>query len=187
MADRFVLAVKDRNIRMLYLNAEARRDPGRAELTHTLDNVYKGLVGADGAIDRIEKAGFRIGQAEPFDYPNPSWARPLKPSSLLGGIALIALTLGAFVPALSGRSLRHRLCQERQCSISYRPCCSSSIALGAAVCAPTLAVMWAIRTGAHDTEETAAGRVWLYALYGDAAFGDGYFDGHRRARLVPGS
>lgn len=158
MADRFVLAVKDRNIRMLYLNAEVRRDPGRAELTHTLDNVYKGLVGADGAIDRIEKAGFRIGQAEPFDYPNPSWARPLKLIVLLGGIALIALTLGAFVPALllpiaaigyAGATMLYFVSSTLLLQI---------IALGAAVCAPTLAGMWAIRqTGAHDADKTLSG------------------------------
>lgn len=145
MADRLVLAVKDRNIRMLYLNAEVRRDQTRAELTHTLDNIYKALAGENGAIARIEKAGFQIGQTEPFEYTNAAWNRVLKLVVLIGSIALIALTIGVYIPQLLlpvtiigyvGAAGLYFLSSTLLLQLA---------ALGAAVCAPTLAGIGAIR------------------------------------------
>ena len=125
MADRLVLAVKDRNIRMLYLNAEVRRDQTRAELTHTLDNIYKALAGENGAIARIEKAGLQIGQTEPFEYTNAAWNRVLKLVVLIGSIALIALTIGVYIPQLLLPVTIIGYVGAAGLYFCHRPCCCS--------------------------------------------------------------
>lgn len=102
LADRIVLAVKDRNIRMVYLNGEVQRDASRAILKNTLENVYDALIDEDfGAIERIEQLGFDIGRAEPFEAHTSKWERILMLVSLVGMIAFITLMIREYVPSLT--------------------------------------------------------------------------------------
>ncbi len=145
LADRMVLAVKDRNIRMIYLNAEERKDPINNVMTNSLHNLIVALNGPDGAVPRIERLGFDIGTARPFDAPgpDPSWLRGLV---ALGAVAFIALTLGLYLP-----SFRLLLFVLGLIGAAGLYTVSSSmmlklLALGAAICAPVLAVIFAVRT-----------------------------------------
>ena len=45
LEDRLVLAVKDRNIRMIYLNAATARDSVKGQVVHPFDKMIAGLTG----------------------------------------------------------------------------------------------------------------------------------------------
>jgi hypothetical protein len=145
LADRIVLAVKDRNIRMIYLNATVTKDPEKILLKNTLDNLYKVLKGPEGAIHRLQNLGFNIGTAEPFQNPDMPFDRILKVFVLLGAVALIALAMSQFyawallplfVLGLAGTGLLYMVSTTLL---------SQALALGAAIFAPTLAVIMAIK------------------------------------------
>jgi len=154
IADKLVLAAKDRNLRMLYLNTKPAKNLEKGYFDDYMDNIYEALVGSGGAIDRIEKAGYRIGEAHAFvEYGKSLW--PLKPVLLLGGTALIALTIGCFfttfVPALFAVGTA---------GVAGLYALSPTLALqaaafGVAVCAPTLATIVAIRHARARREKAA--------------------------------
>ena len=67
LADRFVFAVKDRNFRMIYLNARTSVDREQGTVKVPLANLYTSLNDPEfGAIERIKDLGYTIGQPEPF-------------------------------------------------------------------------------------------------------------------------
>lgn len=98
LANRMELAVTDRNIRMIYLNAQISRDASKAEVKNTISNLLQALTGADGAVQSITDAGYSIGQAEPFSYEPVAADKLLRLIVLIGLIALVALMLSKFVP-----------------------------------------------------------------------------------------
>ncbi|WP_234340127.1 DUF5693 family protein [Gorillibacterium timonense] len=99
-SDRFVLAVKDRNIRLIFLNARAYRNVDKATITDPLAPLYRTLQGKDGAIARIENEGFQTnnGPAGQFDYQESPLHSVLKPLVVAGAIALVTLLIAVFFP-----------------------------------------------------------------------------------------
>lgn len=145
IADRFALATKDRNIRMLYLNVAPARDTSKAEITDTLDNLIKSLSEKDGAVDRIKQNGFTLGQATAFDVHHSKYQKYFKMVAVVGAMALFALMVSYFIPwitlpvwvlgLLAGAGLR-----------VLRPeLFEQALALAAAISAPTVATVLAIR------------------------------------------
>lgn len=176
IADRFQLAVKDRNIRMFYLNGAPMSDSTKSSITHSLNNIYEALNGKDGAIEKIEKWGFTTGTAEAFDASTEltAWQKALKGLVALGAIALITLLVAAFVPGVNIPVFAIGLIGSAGLYVVSPSVLEQGLALGAAISAPTLALIWAInRVKAHTTGnrravgsnvETAAnvGERWIF-------------------------
>jgi len=187
IADRFLLAAKDRNIRMFYLNAAPMRSPSRPEVADPMDNLVAALEGRDGeegAIAKLERFGFAAGFAEPFDYRHEGWQKALRAVVALGAIALIALMLDVFVRGFGPIAFAIGAVGSAGLFVLSPSLLEQALALGAAVAAPTLAVIWALgRIRAH----TEGGRRAVGG-FGDAdpAIGDDgrlfggrwLFDGH---------
>lgn len=143
ITDRFLLAAKDRNIRVFFLHGTAQASADKAKIVHSLDNINEAMSGPDGIVATLTKAGFAPGQPEPFKYDQPSWSKALRGVVAAGAIALIALMVGAFIPGVyipvfllgvigsAGLYLTSRTSLMEQ-----------GLALGAAVSAPTLALIW---------------------------------------------
>ncbi|MEX2459782.1 MAG: DUF5693 family protein [Paenibacillaceae bacterium] len=100
ISDRIALAVKDRNIRMVFLNAKPTKNLGKGTYTDPLQPLYDSLMGKEGALNQIQNSGFGLGQAHALDYHSSSWQKKLKPFAIIGSVALIALLIAAFFPVL---------------------------------------------------------------------------------------
>ncbi|MEW9702314.1 DUF5693 family protein [Paenibacillus sp. SI8] len=146
VADRFVLAVKDRDIRMVFLNAKPVKSLDKGKLVDPLSAFYESLQGKDGAIPRIEKVGFTLGQAQAFTVETSAWQKVARVFMLVGGVSLIVLAVTFFVPeaalflfvfGLLGAIALHTLSANLY---------AQGLALGTAVCAPSVAMMLAIRS-----------------------------------------
>ncbi|MDR6883505.1 DUF5693 family protein [Paenibacillus sp. GCM10023248] len=146
VADRFVLAVKDRNIRMVFLNAKPVKSLDKGKLVDPLSAYYESLQGKDGAIPRIQKAGFTLGSAKPFEVETTGWQKAASAFMLIGGLSLIVLMISFFIPeatliffvlGLLGLVAIHTLSANLY---------AQGLALGAAISAPSIAIMMAIRT-----------------------------------------
>jgi hypothetical protein len=146
VSDRLVLAVKDRNIRMVFLNAKPVKSLERGIMADPLDALYKSLSGKDGAIERVEKVGFTMGQAKAFDHQTSAWQKIARIFILLGGISVIVLAAAYFIPEAAlllfligfvGAVGLHQLSSSLY---------AQGLALGVAICAPSIAVMLAIRS-----------------------------------------
>ncbi|WP_138753718.1 DUF5693 family protein [Paenibacillus sinopodophylli] len=142
IADRFLLAAKDRNIRMFFLNGTAQSNTDKAKIVQSLDRLAEALSEKNGIIERLTEAGFASGTPKAFDYEQPSWNKPVRAIVAAGAIALIALLIGAFIPGvyipvfiigLFGSAGLYKL----NSSIMEQ-----GLALGAAIAAPTLALVW---------------------------------------------
>ncbi|OPH51353.1 hypothetical protein BC351_34885 [Paenibacillus ferrarius] len=145
VADRFVLAVKDRNIRMVFLNAKPLKSLDKGKLVDPLAAFYESLQGKDGAIPRIEKAGFTLGTAEAFTVESNGWQKIARVFILVGGVSLIVLTASFFIPesvlflfviGLLGAIALHTLSANLY---------AQALALATAICAPSVAMMLVIR------------------------------------------
>ncbi|WP_407870108.1 DUF5693 family protein [Paenibacillus sp. P36] len=146
VADRFVLAVKDRNIRMVFLNAKPLKSLDKGKLVDPLSALYESLQGKDGAIPRIEKAGFTLGSAQTFEMHTTGWQKIASVFMLIGGLSIIVLMISFFIPeatlvlfvlGLLGLVGLHTLSANLY---------AQGLALGAAISAPSIAIMLAIRT-----------------------------------------
>nr|WP_219839086.1 DUF5693 family protein [Paenibacillus sp. R14(2021)] len=145
IADRFQLAVKDRSIRMFYLNATPASSPVKSSITDPLENLYNSLQGEGGFLAKMDKLGFTAGPAEPFDYTSPSWIKPLKAVVALGAVAFIALLIQAFVPGIVIPVFVVGLIGSAGLYVVSKSIFEQGLALGAAISAPTLAIIWAIK------------------------------------------
>ncbi|WP_310550772.1 DUF5693 family protein [Paenibacillus glufosinatiresistens] len=145
IADRFALATKDRNIRMLYLNTAPARNTAKAQVTDSIDNLIKSLEGPDGAIAKIEGNGFTIGPATAFDVADSSLQRYFKLVAVIGAIALIALMISYFVPWLTLPAWALGLVGSAGLYVLKPVLFEQALALLAAISAPTVAVVLAIR------------------------------------------
>ncbi|MBD2845858.1 hypothetical protein IDH44_11705 [Paenibacillus sp. IB182496] len=155
IADRFVLAAKDRNIRMFYMNSQPFRSLEEGGIVHSLDNLYDALRGDEdnaGAIARLADFGFSTGQAKSFDYQHPSWSTPLKGVAALGAIALIALLIGAFLPLLLTPAFVLGLIGSAGLYVLSSALLEQGLALGASIAAPTLALIWVLNRIRLHTE-----------------------------------
>ncbi|MDG0811790.1 DUF5693 family protein [Cohnella rhizosphaerae] len=101
LKDRLVLAVKDRNIRMIYLNAAPARDDKKAVVTHPIDKtIVTALTGDDGAIERMRDFGFVTGEAHAFKVHKAPAEALWRGLAIAGAVSLIALMIGLFLPPL---------------------------------------------------------------------------------------
>ncbi len=113
IADRFALATKDRNIRMLYINTAPSRSASKAMVTDSIDNIIKSLKEPGNAIEQMEKNGFHMGRAEAFHITDSSLQHYLKMVVVLGGVAFVALMISYFLPLLTLLSLCARFDRQR--------------------------------------------------------------------------
>ncbi|GJM73647.1 hypothetical protein HMSSN036_58630 [Paenibacillus macerans] len=145
LADRFVLAAKDRNIRMIYLNASPSKDAGKAAITNPLDNLVHSLLAPGNAIQRIENNGFELGTAEPFQIHDSSWQKYLKALVVLGGVAFVALLISCFLPSLTLAAFALGLIGSAGLYVLKPVMLEQALALFVAISAPTVAMVLAIR------------------------------------------
>ncbi|MGG6312629.1 DUF5693 family protein [Paenibacillus macerans] len=145
LADRFVLAAKDRNIRMIYLNASASKDAAKAAITNPIDNLIDSLQAPGNAIERIENNGFEMGQAEAFTIHDAGWQKYLKALVVLGGVAFIALMISCFVPSLTLAAFVIGLVGSAGLYVLKPDLLEQALALFVAISAPTIAMVLAIR------------------------------------------
>ncbi|MBY0165439.1 hypothetical protein H0178_58170 [Cytobacillus firmus] len=145
IGDRFALASKDRNIRMFYLNAEPSRDMTKATVTHPLDNLIDSLTGSGQAIKQIEDNGFTMGPAEPFKVTDSSLQRYFKLGAVVGAIALISLMISYYIPFLTIAAFLIGLVGSAGLYVLKPTLLEQALALFAAISAPTVAVILAIR------------------------------------------
>ncbi|WP_179232765.1 DUF5693 family protein [Paenibacillus rigui] len=147
VADRFVLAAKDRNIRMVFLNARAVKNLDKGKILNPLDSIYASLKGEDGAVPRIEKAGYTIGIAEKFQPQYSGWQKAAKGVAWAGAIALITLMVSYFIPELALLVFVVGMIGSAGLFVLSSNLFAQALALGAGTSAPTLAICHAIRTG----------------------------------------
>lgn len=145
LADRFELATKDRNIRMIYLNVSPQTDTSKAQIKNQIDNLIKSLQEPGNAIKRIEHNGFEMGQAEPFHIYDASWQKYLKAFVVLGGVALIALMISFFVQPLTLIAFVVGLIGSAGLYVLSSTLLEQALALFVAISAPTIAVVLAIK------------------------------------------
>ncbi|QAY67734.1 DUF5693 family protein [Paenibacillus protaetiae] len=150
IVDRFLLAAKDRNIRMFFINATAQSSQDKAGVVNSLANLYLSLKGPDGAVHRLEEAGFKPGEAQAFKVDHPSWAKPLRGVVALGAIAIITLLISAFIPGVAIPVFIIGLIGAAGLYVLNSSLDEQALALGAGISAPTLALIWATnRVYAH--------------------------------------
>lgn len=142
IADRFLLAAKDRNIRMFFLNTMVQSSLDTGKLNHSVDKLSQSMGGPDGVIAKLEAAGFPSGEAQPFDFVNASWEKPVRGVVALGAIAIITLLVAAFLPALAIPVFLLGLIGSAGLYVLNSSLMEQALALGAAVSGPTLAMIW---------------------------------------------
>ncbi|UQZ84416.1 hypothetical protein SK3146_03662 [Paenibacillus konkukensis] len=165
VADRFVLAVKDRNIRMVFLNARAVKNLDKGKILNPLDSIRESLNGPDGAIPRIKNAGYSMGIAERFFPFHSGWQKAAKVVLFVGAVALIALTIAYFIPELALFVFVIGLIGAAGLYVLSPNLFAQALALGAGTCAPTLATIFAIRTARDKLQSRTGSRlgfaIWL--------------------------
>lgn len=145
LADKFVLATKDRNIRMIYLNAQPNKDSLKASITNPVNNLIQALSGSGNAIKSIEKNGFEIGQAESFTVYNSAWQKYCKAVVLLGAVAFIALLVSYFASPFTLLAFILGLLGSAGLYLLKPVLLEQALALLVSISAPTIAVVMAIR------------------------------------------
>ncbi|ANS76130.1 hypothetical protein AWM70_17340 [Paenibacillus yonginensis] len=145
LADRIALAVKDRKIRMVYLNASPSRNPEKATITDPIDNLIHTLQEPGNAISRVQKDGFQIGTAEAFDVVDHSWEKAAKLFVVLGAVAFTAMMISLFLPSWTLAMLILGLLGSAGLYVLKPTLLEQMLALAAAISAPTVATILAIR------------------------------------------
>jgi len=147
-ADRFVLAVTDRNIRMVFLNAKPYKNVDKGIYTDPLNSIYRSLSGPDGALNRIQHAGFTLGPAKPMVVYHAGWQKISKAILFASSVAVVALTIAAFFPQLLLFCFVAGLAGSAGLYVLSSSVYGQLTALAVGICAPTLAIILAIRTAA---------------------------------------
>ncbi|ULO07930.1 hypothetical protein H1230_03470 [Paenibacillus sp. 19GGS1-52] len=145
IADRFALATKDRNIRMIYLNTIPSRDTTKAQITDSLDNLITSLSEPGGAVEQIKDNGFNLGQATAFEVVDSSFQRYFKLIAVVGAVALVALMISYFIPLLTLPAFVLGLLGGAGLMVLKPDLFAQALALAAAISAPTVATVLAIR------------------------------------------
>lgn len=158
--DRLVLAVKDRNIRLVFLNARAGKNLERGVMTDPLDALYQSLDGKDGAIAKIKDKGFTIGQAHAFVRYESALHQAGIVLANVGAVLLIALTLSYFVPSLSLAISVLGLAGMGALHVLSAPAAQKLLALGATGCAAALGIIASISWLQKRRREPAASGAW---------------------------
>lgn len=145
ISDRFALATKDRNIRMIYLNTIPSRDTTKAQVKDTLDNLITSLSESGGAVEQIKDNGFNFGQATAFEVVDSSYQRIFKLIAVVGAVSLVALLISYFIPWLTIPAWILGLLGSAGLLVLKPELFEQALALAAAISAPTLAIVLAIR------------------------------------------
>ncbi|BFH65587.1 DUF5693 family protein [Paenibacillus azoreducens] len=165
IADRFALATKDRNIRMIYINTSASKSTSKAMVTDSIDNIIKSLEKPGNAVKQMEKNGFTMGRAEAFHIHDSSLQRYFKMVVVLGGVAFIALMISFFIPSLTVPAFVLGLIGSAGLYVLKATLFEQALALIVAISAPTIAMILAIRkinaVNAEDPEMAVGRRVSL--------------------------
>ena len=160
VTDRLVLAVKDRNIRLVFLNARAGKNLDRGLMTDPLDALYKSLDGKDGAVAKIKDKGFTVGKAHAFVQYESSLHSFSIAAAYTGAVLLIALTLSYFVPGLTLAISLLGLLGVGALHVLASSVAQKLLALGATSCAAALGIIAAISWLQKRRNETAAAGAW---------------------------
>ncbi len=160
VTDRLVLAVKDRNIRLVFLNARAGKNLDRGLMTDPLDALYKSLDGKDGAVAKIKDKGFTVGKAHAFVRYESSLHSFSIAAAYTGAVLLIALTLSYFVPGLTLAISLLGLLGVGALHVLASSVAQKLLALGATSCAAALGIIAAISWLQKRRNETAAAGAW---------------------------
>ena len=160
VTDRLVLAVKDRNIRLVFLNARAGKNLDRGLMTDPLDALYKSLDGKDGAVAKIKDKGFTVGKAHSFVQYESSLHSFSIAAAYTGAVLLIALTLSYFVPGLTLAISLLGLLGVGALHVLASSVAQKLLALGATSCAAALGIIAAISWLQKRRNETAAAGAW---------------------------
>ncbi len=160
VTDRLVLAVKDRNIRLVFLNARAGKNLDRGLMTDPLDALYKSLDGKDGAVAKIKDKGFTVGKAHAFVRYESSLHSFSIAAAYTGAVLLIALTLSYFVPGLTLAISLLGLLGVGALHVLSSSVAQKLLALGATSCAAALGIIAAISWLQKRRNETAAAGAW---------------------------
>lgn len=144
LKERFLLAAKDRNIRMFFLNTMLQSSSDTGRLNDSVDKLASAVGGENGAIALLAEEGFPNGVAQPFAFDKASWEKPLRALAVLGAIALIALLISAYVPHTAIPLFLLGLVGSAGLFVLNSSLLEQALALGAAVSAPTLGVIWAL-------------------------------------------
>ncbi|MFD0590637.1 DUF5693 family protein [Paenibacillus sp. GCM10027627] len=142
IADRFLLAAKDRNIRMFFLNTEVQGDSDKGMITDTIDKLAEAMRGETGIVHKLNEEGFPVGVAKPFTVEKASWEKPLRAVVALGAIALITLLVSAFISFMAIPVFVIGLIGSAGLFVLNSALLEQALALGAAVSGPTLAMIW---------------------------------------------
>ncbi|ASA24516.1 DUF5693 family protein [Paenibacillus donghaensis] len=145
ISDRFALATKDRNIRMLYLNTIPLRDTSKAQITDTLDNLITSLSEPGGAVEQIRDNGFTLGQATAFEVTDSAYQRYFKLVAVIGAVAMVALMISYFIPWLTLLAFGLGLLGSAGLMVLKPELFEQALALAVSISAPTVAVILAIR------------------------------------------
>lgn len=162
LSDRIVLAVEDRNIRMVFLNATSRLDTETSKYTNTLFNLLASVKGEAGAIARLEHQGYSIGVAEPFQYVDLSVDNGLKLALMIGGTALVVLLLSMFVPGHQLVLFMLGLSGVAGGYIISPKLMLQAMALGVSVAAPSLSIILAVQWLKKQAKDRINGTLGAY-------------------------
>lgn len=160
VTDRLVLAVKDRNIRLVFLNARAGKNLDRGLMTDPLDALYKSLDGKDGAVAKIKDKGFTVGKAHAFVRYESSLQGFSIAAAYIGAVLLIALTLSYFIPGLTLAVSLFGLLGVGALHVLSSSAAQKLLALGATSCAAALGIIAAISWLQKRRNEQAATGAW---------------------------
>lgn len=154
LEDRILLAVKDRNIRMVFLNSVPVRDSIKGKVTSPLKTIVDALEGekateqnpgTEGAVDRLARFGFPIGVPHAFEAHRAPAETALRGLAMLGAVALIAIVIGMFLPSLLTLALAAGLIGGAGLYALRPTLMVQALALFAAIAAPTAAAVLLIR------------------------------------------
>ncbi|MBH5320597.1 hypothetical protein I6N90_22645 [Paenibacillus sp. GSMTC-2017] len=142
IADRFLLAAKDRNIRMFFLNTQALGNSDVGMLTNSIEKLAVAMGGPEGVVAKVTGGGFPAGEAKPFISETASWEKPLRGVVAIGAVAIIALLIAAFIPHVAILVFVIGLIGSAGLYVLNSSLMEQGLALGAAVSAPTLGIIW---------------------------------------------
>lgn len=148
LEDRLVLAVKDRNIRLIYLNATSIRDAVKGQVSHPFENIITALQGDEelqGAVPQLQEFGFELGEPQPAEVVKAPFERILRGLAALGALALIALMIGLFLPSMLAPALVVGGIGAVGLYVLSSSITIQALALFATIAAPTVSVILLVR------------------------------------------
>lgn len=160
--DRLVLAVKDRNIRFIYLNGVAAKDPVRGYVYNPVDKIAEALSGkpvkadpaaadasdddtSKGVVEQIRSHGFDLGVPKAFTIHNVAQESIFKGLAALGAIALVAIMIGLFLPSLLTAAFVLGILGAGALYVLSPDAMAQALALFVGIAAPTTAVILLVK------------------------------------------